>query len=85
MNYAYPLNLSYNIKSHPLTININLFKQIIKTLIICWQNPNDPDDENEHFKQPHIAIEKKNLSWDNSLKTYSTLPITRTPDNSNFQ
>ena len=21
------------------------------------QNPNDPDDENEHFKQPHIAIE----------------------------
>ena len=22
-----------------------------------WQNPNDPDDENEHFKQPHIVIE----------------------------
>ena len=24
-----------------------------------WQNPDDPDDENEHFKQPHIAIEKE--------------------------
>ena len=23
-----------------------------------WQNPNDPDDENEYFKQLHIAIEK---------------------------
>ena len=22
-----------------------------------WQDPNDPDDENEHFKQRHIAIE----------------------------
>ena len=22
------------------------------------QNPNDPDDENEHFKQPYITIEK---------------------------
>ena len=26
--------LLYGIKSHPLTININFFKQIIKTLII---------------------------------------------------
>ena len=23
-----------------------------------WQNPNDPDDEKKHFKQPHIAIER---------------------------
>ena len=23
-----------------------------------WQNPNDPDNENEHFKQQHIATEK---------------------------
>ena len=26
-----------------------------------WQNPNDPDNENKHFKQPHIAIEKIKL------------------------
>ena len=23
-----------------------------------WQNPNDPDDEKKHFKQPQIAIER---------------------------
>ena len=39
----------YDIKSHQLSININLFKQISIN-----QNPNDPDDKNEHFKQPHI-------------------------------
>ena len=46
--------MSYDIKSHPLTININIFKQIN---VNVKQNPNDPDDENEHFKQLHIAIE----------------------------
>ena len=32
---------------------MNLFKQIN-----VRQNPNDPDDESEHFKQPHFAIEQ---------------------------
>ena len=39
---------------------------------IHWQNPNDLDDENEHFKQPHIAIEQgkyfsilHEATWDN--------------------
>ena len=26
------------------------------------KNSNDPDDENERFKQLHIAIEKRNLN-----------------------
>ena len=47
--------MSYDIKSHPLTININLLSKHESNV---WQNPNDPDDENEHFKQPLIAIEK---------------------------
>ena len=38
--------MSYDIKNHQAN-NSNV-----------WQNPNDPDDENEHFKQPHIAIEQ---------------------------
>ena len=39
------LKLSYDIKNHQAN-NSNV-----------WQNPNDPDDETEHFKQPHIAID----------------------------
>ena len=42
------------------SFNISLFKQLFLNNLInsnIWQNPNDPDDENEHFKQPHIAIE----------------------------
>ena len=54
---AFKHSLSHDIKSHPLTININLFKQININQNV-WQNPNDPDDESEHFKQPHIAIEQ---------------------------
>ena len=46
--------MSYDIKSHTLTINTNLLS---KNASNVWQNPNDPDDENEHFKQPLIAIE----------------------------
>ena len=39
----------------PLTLNV-------------WQNPNDPDDENEHFKQLHIAIEftLKDILWNDN-------------------
>ena len=44
--------MSHDIKSHPSTININIFK-----LLNINQNPNDPDDENEHFKQSHLAID----------------------------
>ena len=50
--------MSYDIKSHPLTININLLSKHESNV---WQNPNDPDDENEHFKQPLIAIEQCSL------------------------
>ena len=45
-----------HIKSHLLTININLLKQLNINHMFD-KKPNDPDDENEHFKQPHIAIE----------------------------
>ena len=38
--------LSYDVKNHAAN-NWNV-----------WENANDPDDENDHFKQPHIAIEK---------------------------
>ena len=48
------LKLCHMILSHPLTININLLSKHESNV---WQNPNDPDDENEHFKQPLIAIE----------------------------
>ena len=43
------------ILSHSWTININLLSKHESNV---WQNPNDPDDENEHFKQPLIAIEQ---------------------------
>ena len=37
--------MSYDIKNYPAN-NSNV-----------WENPNDPVDETEHFKQPHIMIE----------------------------
>ena len=49
--------MSYDNKTHPLTININLLGKHGNV----WQNPNDPDDENEHFKQPHIATQKYSI------------------------
>ena len=52
------LKLCHMILSHPLTININLLSKHESNV---WQNPNDPDDENEHFKQPLIAIEKRRV------------------------
>ena len=56
--------MSYDIKSHPLTININLLSKHESNV---WQNPNDPDDENEHFKQPLIAIELESFSFQQGL------------------
>ena len=43
----------------------NIYRQIFKSAVEylssnVWQNPNDPVDENEHFKEPHIAIELAN-------------------------
>ena len=40
-----------------------------------WQNPNDLDDQNEHFKQPRIAIELDNnpdlkTEYDDISKNY---------------
>ena len=32
------------------------------------QNPNGPDDQNEHFKQPHMTIELFRLPLINELK-----------------
>ena len=65
--------MSYDNKTHPLTININLLGKHGNV----WQNPNDPDDENEHFKQPLIAIE---------LEGFMTESIDRTVDlNSHLQ
>ena len=59
----------YDSERHSLAINTNLFKQIN---IKVWQNPNDPDDENEHFRQPHIAIEQHLLEDESSsLNNYS--------------
>ena len=48
----------------PLTININLLSKYESNV---WQNPNDPDDENEHFKQLLIAIELAVNSRSNKL------------------
>ena len=48
----------------PLTININLLSKHESNV---WQNPNDPDDENEHFKQLLIAIELAVNSRSNKL------------------
>ena len=48
----------------PLTININLLSKHESNV---WQNPNDPDDENEHFKQLLIATELAVNSRSNKL------------------
>ena len=48
----------------PLTIAINLLSKHESNV---WQNPNDPDDENEHFKQLLIAIELAVNSRSNKL------------------
>ena len=41
-----------------------------------WQNPNDPDDENEHFKQPHIAIEE----WKYLLSTFLNTSLSQSKE-----
>ena len=48
----------------PLNININLLSKHESNV---WQNPNDPDDENEHFKQLLIATELAVNSRSNKL------------------
>ena len=40
-------------------------------------DPNDPDDENEHFKQPHIAIElfPHKIVYQKLIRRYTMLQI----------
>ena len=48
---------------------INCYQLTIKQSNV-WQNPNDLDDENDHFKQPLIAIEKwKDCKWHKNMCT----------------
>ena len=43
------------------SIHYKFIFQTNKYQLNVWQNPNDPDDENEHFKQPHIATQKYSI------------------------